>query len=124
MPYDDALELLRSGRQFLADEKNWCQRHAVHPEGQGKSILGAVGNRFYMAEHPATREATQLLARAMGRGDSPYDSVFVQGFNDSHTHAEVLELMDKAIALGEAEAAKPNTPLRAWRVVNGQLKLG
>jgi hypothetical protein len=83
MAYVDTLDLLRGARRFLADEGNWCQGHAVHPRGRGKSILGAVGNRLYMAEHPATREAMHLLARAIGRGDSPYDGGFVQSFNDS-----------------------------------------
>ena len=29
--------------------------------------------------------------------------MFVQGFNDTHGHAEVLELLDKALAEGEGE---------------------
>jgi hypothetical protein len=66
MAYVDTLDLLRGARRFLADEGNWCRGHVMHPRGRGKSILGAVGNRLYMTEHPATREAMQLLARAIG----------------------------------------------------------
>jgi hypothetical protein len=35
----------------------------------------------------------------------------------------VIALLDRAIAPGEADAAI-GTPLRAWRVVNDQWKLG
>ena len=62
-----ALDLLRDARQALADEGNWCQHYAVHPSGRGKSVLGAVGYRFYAADHPDTMAAVQLLARAIGR---------------------------------------------------------
>jgi hypothetical protein len=101
-----ALDLLRDARQLLADESNWSQHHAVHPSGRGKSVLGAVGYRFYATDHPDTMAAVQLLARAIGRGLSPYDSVFVQDFNDTHDHAEVLALLDKAMGLAESDAAK------------------
>jgi hypothetical protein len=97
-----ALDLLREARQVLADESNWCQRHAVHPSGRGKSVLGAVGYRFHAADHPDTMAAVQLLARE----SSIYESVFVQDFNDTHSHAEVLALLDKAMALVESDAAK------------------
>ena len=50
--------------------------------------------------------AVQLLARAIGREPGPYASVFVQDFNDTHGHAEVLVLLDKALVLAESEAAK------------------
>jgi tetratricopeptide (TPR) repeat protein len=100
-----ALDLLRDARQVLADEGNWCQHHAVQPSGRGKSVLGAVGYRFYAADHPDTMAAVQLLARAIGRGSSIYDSVFVRDFNDMHGHAEPA-LLDKAMALAESDAAK------------------
>ncbi len=101
-----ALDLLRDARQVLADESNWCQHHAVHPSGRGKSVLGAVGFRFHAVDHPDTMAAVQLLARAIGREPGPYASVFVQDFNDTHGHAEVLALLDKAMALAESDAAK------------------
>ena len=55
---------------------------------------------------PTRLAAVQLLARAIGRGSSIYDSVFVQDFNDTHGHAEVLAMLDKAMALAESDAAK------------------
>ena len=58
------------------------------------------------ADHPDTMAAVQLLARAIGRGSSIYGSVFVQDFNDTHSNAEVLALLDKAIVLAESDAAK------------------
>ena len=68
-------------------------------------MLGAVGYRFHAADHPDTMAAVQLLARAIGRGSSIYDTVFVQDFN-THGHAEVLALLDKAMALVESDAVK------------------
>ena len=111
------LGLMRSGREFLSDENNWCQRHARHPDGHRRSILGAVGNILSEAESPWTRAATQLLAIAVGKGDGPYDGGWVQHFNDTHTHAEVLALMDRTIAAAEREAAIAARGPRAWRVV-------
>jgi hypothetical protein len=73
-----ALEILRDARQLLGDESNWCQHHAVHPSGRGKSVLGAVGYRFYAVDHPDTLAAVQLLARVIGRGSGLHDSVFVR----------------------------------------------
>jgi hypothetical protein len=32
--------------------------------------------------------------------------VFVQDFNDTHGHAEVLALLDKAMAMAESDATK------------------
>ena len=101
-----ALDLLRDARQVLTDESNWCQHHAAHPSGRGKSVLGAVGYRFHATDHPDTMAAVLLLARTIGRGSSIYDSVFVQAFNDTHSHAEVLALLDKAMTLAESDAAK------------------
>ena len=66
-----ALDILRDARQLLADGSNWCQHHAVHSSGRGKSVLGAVGYRFYAVDHPDTMAAVQLLARGIGRGPSP-----------------------------------------------------
>ena len=105
-----ALDLLRDARRLLTDEANWCQHHAVHPDGRGKSVLGAVGYRFYATDHPDTMAAVQLLARAIGREPGRYESVFVQDFNDTHGHAEVLALLDKAISLAESDAAKEPAP--------------
>ena len=28
------LDLLRDGRKLLSDERNWCQHHALHPDGR------------------------------------------------------------------------------------------
>ena len=113
------LDLLRDAHVFLADERHWCQYHTLHPDGRC-SVLGTVGNLLCQAENPWTRAATQLLARAIGRGNDPYDGGWVQHYNDSHNHTEVLALIDAALVLGEMESLRPNTPPRAWRVVGGK----
>ena len=41
-----------------------------------------------------------------GASLGPYASVFVQDFNDTHGHAAVVALLDKAMALAESDAAK------------------
>ena len=104
-----ALDLLRDARRLLAHEAEWCQLYTVHPSGRGRSVLGvmgAVGYRFYRVEHPDSQAAVLFLARAIGRGQGQHDAVFVQGFNDEHSHREVLDLLDKAIALAEADAER------------------
>jgi hypothetical protein len=109
------LDLLRDGRRLLSDDRNWCQHHVLHPDGR-RSVLGAVGNILSKTESPWSRAATQLLARAIGRGNDPYDSGWVQTYNDTHSHAEILALMDRTIALAEEESWVPDNPPRAWRV--------
>ena len=76
--------------------------------------MGAV-NILYRAENEWTREATQLLAVAIGRGRDPFDSGWVQHFNDTHTHAEVLALMDATITTAQTALENPTEPPRGWR---------
>jgi hypothetical protein len=100
---DSALTRLRNARVFLADEDNWVQ-HYTERDGQ-KSILGAVGFHFYRYEgdHAEVMRACGYLALAIGRQADPYDYVFVEGVNDTSTHAEMLAVLDRAIAIAEAQ---------------------
>ena len=75
--------------------------------------------------------APNIPGRAPQRSSSPAPLVEVmmlmaagwtQDFNDTHTHAEVLALLDKAILLREAEITN-NMPTRSWRVVGQTWKL-
>jgi hypothetical protein len=49
------------GARLLADESNWCQHHAVNPDGRG-----AVGYRFHAAN--LRRLAGRDLGKAEVRG--------------------------------------------------------
>jgi hypothetical protein len=49
---------LREARRLLADESNWCQHHAVHPDGRG-----AVGYRFHAAN------LRRLSGRDLGKAE-------------------------------------------------------
>jgi hypothetical protein len=105
---DSALDILRAARQALAHEEDWCRE--CSPVAGKKSLLMAVGYHWHKADYAETLAAVDLLARMLGRDPSVYNAVHVQGFDETHTHAEVLDLLDRAIAHGEAVAAARPRP--------------
>lgn len=83
-------EHLRAARTLIAVESNWC-----HGWGEGKPRRCAVHALKVAGDWPRPYiESLKALQRQAGG--------FVGTFNDRHTHAEVLDLFDRAIA---AEAA-------------------
>jgi hypothetical protein len=107
------LEVLRMTREHLADERNWC------PKG-GRSgrrtclMLTALDFSGGLIE---VLPVYRLLGQAAHlRGQQPLHrdrGLALSGaFNDSHSHAEVLGLLDDVIAkLEEQEAGAPLPPL-------------
>ena len=85
------LEVLTEARRLIEDEANWF--------GGGEATakrccaLGAIGRAGETSnEYIAARNA---LARIIGSENNPGSAIV--DFNDSHTHAEVLDLFDRAI---------------------------
>jgi hypothetical protein len=83
---------------------------------------------------PSVTFSTEPKAHGRGRQRSswrepsaaatiPTISGGVQHYNDSHTHTEVLALIDAALILGETESLKPGNPPRAWKVVRDRWAL-
>jgi hypothetical protein len=74
-------------------------------KGGKKSLLGAIGLHWstYEGDFDQVKRAAGYLALTIGREGGPYDYIHVQGFNDTHTHAEVLAVLDRAIGLAELQ---------------------
>ena len=100
---DSPLDILRAARQALALEEDWCRECSV--VAGKKSLLMAVGYHWHKVDYAETIAAVDLLARMLGRNPNIYNAVHVHGFDETHMHVEVLGLVDKAIAHGEAMAA-------------------
>jgi len=107
----ETLEVLKSARELLSDSKRWTRGwYARDKYGHRKMwnsdnavrycSMGAVhkvaGNR-----HP---NAIMYLNRIINPLHP--DDIIVVGYNDNHTHKDILEMFDKAIDLCEKENKK------------------
>jgi len=105
-----AAQVLREARELISDPERWAQGawaknapgHSVQtraPEAVSWCAAGAIyrcaGNSDLSID---TRE---LLYDVIGSNISPDSGHVIAEFNDTHTHAEVLEMFDRAIALAE-----------------------
>jgi hypothetical protein len=112
----NTVEILKAARAKIEKEENWCQgayaRDADDNDVDDKSpracrwcawgALNVIENVMF-----SDVGYNALVEYCSGQG--------VGGFNDTHTHAEVLALFDKAIA---AEKVKFSFPDRATGPVN------
>ncbi|NTJ67561.1 hypothetical protein G6M50_06255 [Agrobacterium rhizogenes] len=109
----NTVEILKKARELLSDEKRWTKGfyavdidgYAAHVDGNEACQFCAIGaiarvSGMTGAEAEGSKSA-EMLAKAAGidRG------CHVPSFNDDHTHAEILDLFDCAIARAESEAA-------------------
>lgn len=96
-------KVLIAARAVIADPKNWTKgsfakdanghkRYAIAPEAVCWCALGAVMR--VGANDVLFGAACYWLDGAAG--------TWMGGYNDAHTHAEVLEVFDRAIASAEA----------------------
>jgi hypothetical protein len=92
------LDVLRAAREYISAPSRWAQ--GWYDEGGAVCAIGAVN--VAMGRQPDCNEISEAeeALRSAVSGDSVVD------FNDSHTHAEVLTLFDRAIAIEEAKAAE------------------
>lgn len=129
---ENALELLRGARTLIARPENWCQSwYAVgrnkseweivvepnDPRAERFCSLGALRNQLGIGvtqtlrgEHPLYEEAVTALAGTM--------RMKVPDFNDSRSHAEVLDAFDRAIARLEKQTeGAPLEPIETPELV-------
>lgn len=99
----NTLDALKKARELIKDPSNWTQRaSARNSAGESRSpssssaccwcasgALEKVCNKFFIGPWDALSRFTKMQT--------------VITFNDSHTHAEVLALFDKAIAAEESK---------------------
>lgn len=106
----NTLQILKDARALIADEKNWTKDafarnssgEKVDPTNEGAVCFCAIGALAKAAGVNPEGElpAENLLVSEMLEWDAR-DSI--PDFNDSHPHADVLTLFDRAIARAESE---------------------
>jgi hypothetical protein len=91
------LEILVKARGLIALERDWRQGWPVRGEDNPRRCAGdalvAVGGDPV----DASRLLINLIEPNSGNGAAYLNSAVLWIFNDSHTHAEVLALFDRAI---------------------------
>ena len=103
------VEILEAARALIAKPEHWCK---------GAQALDATGTVRRPCSRLAVRwcslGATDRVTRYKGiRADNALYSALgmppegIANFNDSHTHAEVLDLFDRAIAAEREKAVAP-----------------
>jgi hypothetical protein len=92
-------------RDLLADESRWCQRAiavdeaghqvACHSEKAVRFCLLGACRRVYGTED-AIWQSRKKICEALGLTDMSSLGLGLARFNDTHSHAEVLDLVTKA----------------------------
>lgn len=109
MSQREILKVLEQARSLIADEACWLQKvyaedeygHGVDPTDTAACAWCATGSiirasRSY--EGDSCHRAYLELAAHLPEDREDYPFWRIANFNDSHTHAEVLFLFDRAIA--------------------------
>ena len=86
----NVVQILKDARALIADEKNWREIGALEAlaRAAGMSSDSPLPGEFYLTDE------------AFEAGE-----VNLEEFNDRRTHAEVLDLFDRAIAHADSELA-------------------
>lgn len=89
---NDVLETLIAARKRIQTPETWCQSLISRMQGTVRQYC-ALGAMYYHYPYDGTpTRAQKFLNKALPKG---HESVGM--YNDSHTHAEVLALYDRAI---------------------------
>lgn len=107
------LDVLRAARKRITDPEKWCQgSYGTELFGTaGRSCLiaavvrehhGEADTRGLISAYAEQSPAIRLLEKEVG--------TYVQTFNDTHTHAEVLALLDTVIAKLEEQTYGDELP--------------
>lgn len=98
-------EQLKAAKALIEKPENWLQGKYSDKNGIQESTcfcsVGAIHRVLGNGAHAPDRNAlTQAVGKVMGT-----DYTDVTTYNDTHSHAEVMTMWDKAINLLEAEEA-------------------
>lgn len=105
----DKLTILKGTRELLSVESRWTQKlYARRADGSGASVTSPFASCWCLVG--AADKVALDLKGYVGLLDDVLDSLRAEigvgesltRFNDSHSHAEVLALLDRAIAKVEA----------------------
>jgi hypothetical protein len=121
---NDHVDIWVKARALIAEPRNWCQG-AVARDATGRAL-----NRDFRSVDAAVFSQSAVsfcLAGAMGRAAGDFSqgmescsaladmialperdrAIYPGGFNDTHSHAEVLALLDRGIASARASRTLP-----------------
>lgn len=115
----DTVQILKEARALIADEENWTQGDYAQDKDGNQTMpslseatcfcaVGAihrVGRIKLSQSVPLDIISVLAIDEAVDRTDVGISESAIIGFNDTHTHADVLALFDRAIARAESEAA-------------------
>lgn len=107
------LEVLQAAREKIEDPDNWTQGEYAVDGGEmrcGPTSFRAyaycsIGALCAVTGRGAVRAMSHPSYAALERFALMPHGASLPDFNDSHTHAEVLAMFDKAIAVCEREAS-------------------
>jgi hypothetical protein len=97
------LEILKSARKKIEKPENWT-KHAFARDAEG-GVLDEIWISFgacFCASGAIIAAGGELHQEAYNRVNNHMGLDTLSTFNDSHSHAEVLEMFDRAIAELEA----------------------
>lgn len=99
----NTVEILIKAKELIQDPANWMQGDYTE-ERDGHTCycaLGAIGTVIKADNWTEVHDGqpAKLLRQVVG-DDIPANHTFAP-YNDSHTHSEVMEAFDKAIALAK-----------------------
>ncbi len=101
--FDSYTDILLKTRERLTVPKNWCGDHPSGVGTDGAKCLGYTMMDIHEATGLSVEDYTEFVKETFD-GLVPYVNCItlecpcIPAWNDSHTHAEVLELLDTAIA--------------------------
>lgn len=103
----DHLKVYEAARDYLRDPEHWCQGKLEDGRG-GRCVSGAIwrASQENGMGHLDCLEVIRGLCPIVRRLDPMIPFAGPATFNDEHTHAEVLELLNIAIAELQAERRK------------------
>lgn len=101
------VDVLMKAKEIIQDPSNWMQGDYSNPERTCFCSLGAIAealglcDEHHSDQHIDQHPASKLLHKVVG---ADLDSVYTFAkYNDSHTHAEVMQAFDKAIELAKEQ---------------------
>ena len=87
------LAILQAARELLSDPERWCQGNFVTLDAQRQPVAWCAAGALYHVD----RYDGRLAELASERFRLAAGAVTISGFNDSHSHEDVLRVFDKAI---------------------------
>lgn len=109
------VELLKAGQELISVPERWTQGVAardangvpINPRKEDACCWCSYGALLKVSDDAQlVYSARGFLNRAIGVLDDPiWPGVYFVKFQESHTHAEVLAMWNRAIALAEAGSA-------------------